>query len=1034
MNQSARLCAVLFAAVLVLATGAAQAASGDGSAPRSTPVETILDTYREAHGYSFIFDSRLVERAMAAPVDPRLSPEDALRQSLQSAGLSLRKVSAGAYAIVRAPDEPPTPFVLAGPDRDAAPIETILVIGAAPVQNATAGSRRIFDIDADELAYMSATSPAEAIYDLPQSLASFTPSNTALFGATAGISLADLRGLQPKRTMVLVNGRRRTLTTGGNGDIGGVDLNSIAEPLLERIEVESLPGGARHGPGAIAGAVNFVTRTGVDGLEGGARLGISEEGDSEEISLHALGGGEIGGIGNLTVGLNATRVEGLIGADRSFSAVPFGFARNGRKASPPDAAFLPGFGGTTTTGRGLIGGVVLADGSFAAFPNGASYLPNTDGSIERFVASLDQLHNWAASQNVVLPNDRLLGLASFSADIAAGWRVFAEAQAGLSATDNRLAPLPGVRIRGVDPVAGDAAVIPLSNPFMPQSVRDLVAASFGASATGVVYDHRYLELGPRRQQIDRRYVDLVAGVETEGDADPGLSFAYRFSHNRVVTRDADRLDRNRLQIALDAPRCAAEPGCAPVDFFTRPEISPEAIEFVVIPEIRRTIAVEEHEAVATATAPLRIKEGFDGRIDGGVEIRRTILSDRDEIPAGAAPIGYLGGADNRGSLDQIEVYADAQSPLVRATGLPGEVDGSLAFRAARSSQSGLSLNFEAALDWRPVDGVAFFTRQHIGERPPDVLELYTVGPTLETSFLDPCGLSPARQEPVVQANCASTGPLGVTAPFVQISPLASQRFYGNPDLRPEKVRSAAYGVTLSPGEARDALGRLQLTATWLDFEIRDAITEFSDSLGACYLSPSFSSPACGVNPRTGAPAIIRDPVTRQVASIDGLLHNAGSLSWRGLDIELRYAAQPPFLPALDAIWISALHTYTDRVSISYADGETERLDGLIDFPRHRSLVSVGADAGRWSLVVFGSRRGEALTRRVAVPEARVPAAFYLDTTLRFDVTDRAFIQASVKNITDKEPAITAYNDVGNFAPEYYDPVGRRYALSVRVNF
>jgi iron complex outermembrane receptor protein len=1018
------------AAMLAFACAAAHAATAPVEA------EALLETLRRERGYSFIFDSRLVRgKVLSAPEEG--APSTAvLRLMLRDAGLILHQIAPRTFAIVAAP---PKTFGTQGHADEGVetinpPIDTVLVLGSARVANAATGSKRIFDIDADDLAYLSVTSPAEAIYDLPQSLASFTPSNTALNGATAGISLADLRGLGPKRTVVLVNGRRRTLTTGGNGRVGGVDLNSIAEPFLERIEVQNLPGGARYGAGAVAGAVNFVTKSEISGIEGGARLGISERGDSEQISLHAIAGRTFEGVGNITVGVNATRAEGLIGADRPFSAVPYGFGRNGVKTSYASGDFLPGYGGSATTGRGSIGGVILSDSSFAPLPGGRAYVPNTDGSVSPYIGALDQLFNWAAFQNTVLPTDRLIGLASFNGELADDWRIFVETQAAISATDVSLAPLPGTRLRGGDPVAGDAAVIPLSNPFLPQSVRDLAAANFGAAATGIVFDHRYVELGTRRNEVDRRYFDIIAGVERGDQKTSKVSFTYRYGDSLVKARDFDRIDRNRLQVALDPAECATTTGCSLVDFFTTPEISPAALEFITMAPITRNTSIDEHEVALAASRPLRFREDFDGRVAAGVELRRSTLRDRDDVPAGALPLGYLGGADNRNAVNSLDAYAEIETPLYRSEHAPGEIDASLAVRLTKSTRFDYSMNFEAGVDWRPVEGVALFTRQHVGERTPDLIELFSIGPTLETAFLDPCGLSATQQDAVIAANCASPGPFGVGAGFVQIAPLASATFYGNPDLEPEKTRTSVYGASVEPTTLFPVIpGKLQVTATWFDFEIKDAINEFGDVLDACYSSPDFSSPACGVNPRTGAPNIRRDPSTRQVASYDETLQNEGSFSWRGLDFELRYAAQPDFLPSIDSVWLSALHTYAVKVE-SEMLGVVSRRDGLIDFPHHRTLLSAGADAGRLSVVAYATRRGKAATSRSAIPEARIPAAIYLDMTARFDLSDAAFVQASVKNITDQEPAITAFNDIGNFAPEFYDPVGRRYVLSVRVSF
>jgi iron complex outermembrane receptor protein len=1001
------------------------------------PIERVLEALRLSKGYSFVFDTRLLSGKEIPNIEPGDAAEADLSSALGGVDLSLHKVSPNAYAITRAASAAAPQAVQAAAPAISAPppVDTILVVGTNAAMPTSNGAKRLFTIDADDLAFIGDVSPADTLYDLPQSLASFTPSNTALFGSAAGMSLADLRGLNPRRTLVLMNGRRRTLTAGGNGDIGGVDLGVFAEPFLERIEVQNSPAGARFGGGAVAGTINFVTRSGFEGVETGARVGISERGDSESVLLHAIAGHTFEKIGNLTVGLSASRSEGLTGADREFSASPYGFALDGRRSTAPGAVFLPGFGQSGLTERGLFNGVIRADGTFARFPGGATYLPADAGGVEQFTGELDQLFGGPNTQSVILPNDRLSGMASLEGDLTEKIAYFVEVNGGVNAHDVTLLPLPAVRARGVDPLAGDAAVIPVDNPFLPQSIRDIAQSAYGADVRSLVFDHRYAELGPRRSDVDRRSIDIAAGLEIDGGEGRAITASYRYGRNLSVTRDNARVDAGRLRVALDAPLCAATPGCAPVDFFTTPEISEDALQFVTIPELRREVTISEHEISAAGAVDFDFGGDREGRFAAGAEFRRTSLADRDLTPPGAAPVGYFQGETIDESLETYDAYAQFDADLFNLEGFPGGFDGSMALRLTGSSQHDTVFNFEAGANWRPAPGITFFTRQHVGERAPDVIELFSLGPITEQSFFDPCGQIPSAQSPAVQANCAGAGPLGVGPGFTQTQSLATVTIYGNPALRPERVRSAVYGLSLSPGDWFDALpGRMELTAAWHDFEIADAVSATETPLAECYASPGLSSPACGVNPRTGLPAIVRDPVTRQIEAFDIFLRNEAAFEWRGLDLEFRFAGEPDFIPFADLIWISALHTYTHRVLSDAGAGEPSRLEGLIDYPRHRTLASAGADVGDWSFVAYATRRGRALTIRTSDPEARIPSAFYLDLTARLNLNDQTYIQAGVQNITDLEPTITAYNDFGNFAAEYYDPIGRRYVLSFRTRF
>jgi iron complex outermembrane receptor protein len=78
-----------------------------------------------------------------------------------------------------------------------------------------------------------------------------------------------LRGLSPDQTLVLLNGWRRhqtslvnNFTYGMGGGSSGVDLNTIPQSAIDRIEVLRDGASAQYGSDAIAGVVNIVTREG----------------------------------------------------------------------------------------------------------------------------------------------------------------------------------------------------------------------------------------------------------------------------------------------------------------------------------------------------------------------------------------------------------------------------------------------------------------------------------------------------------------------------------------------------------------------------------------------------------------------------------------------------------------------------------------------------------------------------------------------------------------------------------------------------
>ena len=116
------------------------------------------------------------------------------------------------------------------------------------------------------------------------------------YGSRTGADRAtvNLRGLGPSRSLVLLNGQRLTFSPGSIPDQPQlvVDVNLLPEAALERIEVLREGAAATYGSDAIAGVVNFITRSDFEG-EVRHRTIADSDGDSR-VSLvagRAFGGG-----------------------------------------------------------------------------------------------------------------------------------------------------------------------------------------------------------------------------------------------------------------------------------------------------------------------------------------------------------------------------------------------------------------------------------------------------------------------------------------------------------------------------------------------------------------------------------------------------------------------------------------------------------------------------------------------------------------------------------------------------------------------
>ncbi|RZV60356.1 MAG: TonB-dependent receptor, partial [Flavobacteriaceae bacterium] len=146
---------------------------------------------------------------------------------------------------------------------------------------------------------------------LTYKIPSFNSTNQTISDATAHFDPADLRGLGPSRTLVLVNGKRKNQSalvyindTPGKGEVG-VDLKSIPAAAIERIEVLRDGASAQYGSDAIAGVINMVLKRDVEFTTVNVTSGVTTEGDGFNFGADlntAIKVGENGGFLNFTAG------------------------------------------------------------------------------------------------------------------------------------------------------------------------------------------------------------------------------------------------------------------------------------------------------------------------------------------------------------------------------------------------------------------------------------------------------------------------------------------------------------------------------------------------------------------------------------------------------------------------------------------------------------------------------------------------------------------------------------------------------------
>lgn len=173
---------------------------------------------------------------------------------------------------------------------------------------------------------------------------SFNTVNTPVNDATTLLDPYEIRNLGPSRLLVLINGKRKNLSSlvyvqfaPGRGETGA-DLSGIPTAAIKRVEILRDGASAQYGSDAIAGVMNIILKDKYDYTTLSVNGGVTSKGDGEMYGLNFNSGANIGKTGfiNYTIGVdqqeNAVR-SGII--DVNTEIATFGTYTGPNSASDP---------------------------------------------------------------------------------------------------------------------------------------------------------------------------------------------------------------------------------------------------------------------------------------------------------------------------------------------------------------------------------------------------------------------------------------------------------------------------------------------------------------------------------------------------------------------------------------------------------------------------------------------------------------------------------------------------------------------------
>ncbi len=177
-------------------------------------------------------------------------------------------------------------------------LQSVVVTGTYAKNRRTVDSESPIDIlGARELNSTGSTELATVLGRLLPSVNFPRPTGA---DASDAVRPAQLRGLSPDQTLVLVNGKRRhtSAVVNVNGTQGRgsapADLNAIPLAAIDHVEVLRDGAAAQYGSDAIAGVINIILKKGAAGGEVEAGFGEYQEGDGRQTTLKGSAGFTLG--------------------------------------------------------------------------------------------------------------------------------------------------------------------------------------------------------------------------------------------------------------------------------------------------------------------------------------------------------------------------------------------------------------------------------------------------------------------------------------------------------------------------------------------------------------------------------------------------------------------------------------------------------------------------------------------------------------------------------------------------------------------
>jgi outer membrane receptor protein involved in Fe transport len=933
--------------------------------------------------------------------------------------------------------------------------EEVLVTGSRVSRSGFDSPQPVTAINAEQIENLGLVNVGDIARTMPQNTPFFSETNVGVGNFNVGAQLANLRGLNPffgTRTLTLVDTRRVVPNSEGSS----VDLTLIPSALVERVEVVTGGASAAYGSDAIAGVINVILNTDLDGFKAQVDFGQTTESDGDD--THASFGFGMpfgdGGRGHLLVGgeLQTQDAIGPCATFRDWCAESWAVHTNPGFAAgngQPNFVVAPN-SKLPTTETGLFtpnGGVQQ---QFTA--DGGNLAPFDPGLYSGFFTRLGgdgSLSTYGLSNvRPDIERQTLLGHVSYA--LSDSLELFAEVNA--SSSDSVSDPANGA----LGPLS---ALIAPDNAFLSPAVRAL-------APTGGVFSRNYApNLFSARNTTENDTLRVVAGLEGSFGEKWAWDGYYQYGENENHQRLFNNMvgsflffvptTYDFLGFALDAvvdpsnpnnivcratlpgpafnPRAA---GCVPLNLFGTARPSQAAIDYAY-----RTLKedTEYEQNVIGVNFRSDLAEGWAGPISGafGAEWRQDEYLATHDMANQPWYDDYLldWGLDRGGKIDVLEIYGEVTVPItesfqtdfaVRST----QTDASSATQAGVGSSRSFE-SWKIAGIYDPLEWLRLRATRSQDIRSGNFRELFL---------------------PRSQVQAAPGGfPGPINNPWVSNTPEGYLSITGgNPGLKPETADTTTFGAVFS-------FERFRFSADWFEIDMTDAITP--GGLGG--VSAQNLVDACFAG---GARAceFVRGAGTADIISVEAGSINIGQFLTRGIDLEAAYDV-PLDDGATFNVRVIGSYLYdlivdtglgNRPVNYEGQSGPVGSFGGFntspnwqatawLTYARERfttTLETRYVGSGSLDATRFESPAGSASnTQLFSVTTNSVDDRYYLGLSGSYDFKGADAASSlqlfwAIQNLLDEDPPVAPGGNSYPTNPVFFDTIGRRYRVGVRFGF